>query len=100
MLCDFNFIAGDLNYRFNSTFDAYTDGKFHPLKDFKILDQLYLACVPEGNKNFEGKFLEEIKKQDPLRRLYGMLLNYPGYKEYWTAGDDKGPDINFMPTYK
>jgi hypothetical protein len=43
MLCDFNFIAGDLNYRFNSTFDDYTARKFHPLKDFKTLDQLYLA---------------------------------------------------------
>jgi hypothetical protein len=100
MLCDFNFIAGDLNYRFNSTFDDYTNRKFHPLKDFKSLDQLTLAMQPKGSKNFEEKFLGEIKKQDALRCLYGMVENYPGYREYWTDGEDVGPDENFMPTYK
>jgi hypothetical protein len=38
MLCDFNFIAGDLNYRFNSTYTAYMAKEFHPLLDFERLD--------------------------------------------------------------
>lgn len=38
MMCDFNFIAGDLNYRFNSTFAEFKAGNVHPLNHFKQLD--------------------------------------------------------------
>jgi hypothetical protein len=39
-LADYAIIAGDLNYRLNSTFPAYERGDFDPIKDFNVLDQL------------------------------------------------------------
>lgn len=37
-LAEFSFIAGDLNYRLNSTYFEFQRGEIDAIKDFKALD--------------------------------------------------------------
>jgi hypothetical protein len=97
MVAEFNFIAGDLNYRLNSTFTEYTDKKIDFQKDFKSLDQLHQAMIENKSHN---EFIKAHNSKCPtaLDYYYSELVNYPGYIEHWNNG--QGPDKDFMPTYK
>ena len=50
-LAEFSFIAGDMNYRLNSTFEEYSHKRIDPIRDFKSLDQLWQATHMEQNLN-------------------------------------------------
>ena len=82
--CDFNFILGDLNYRFESTYEEMIDNGMinQSLQLIDTHDQLKIS-MRGGNIPIKLANGEEIYR-----------LNSPKYPSYHE------PAINFYPTYK
>ena len=86
IICDYNFIVGDLNYRFDTTYDDMIDNdkiKIAP-QLIDTYDQMLISMNPKGSThtwtNDQGQsFTKKLSQK------------YPNYYE---------AKINFMPTYK
>ena len=83
VVCDYNFIMGDLNYRFNSTYEQMCDQGQIKIAN-KLMDEMDQLKISQ-----RGEQIEIQKKGKTVVRQTSP--KYPYYYE---------PKISFKPTYK
>lgn len=86
VISDYNFIMGDLNYRFNSTFDDMVEQNQIEMASSLLpeKDQLTQSMNKKGNQI-------EVQQPDGSYITRYFTPKYPNYQEH---------RINFKPTYK